>query len=170
MPWCSWSCFLSAEIHSDTRDMVGFISGRSGLCGTSAGITTWFPAKIFTMQLLRICSKYNYPYWWRTGGAMHHPDGNSNNGGLCNIQGEKENIQTYVCLLFWQGNVDGHARTLHYTGQLLQVCPCCWFDFFSSLTGVLLWLPYFVINHSIRVGTVSWHHSRYISNREPVFD
>lgn len=40
VPSCSWSCFLSAQIHSDTRDMLGFISGRPGLCGTTTGITT----------------------------------------------------------------------------------------------------------------------------------
>lgn len=93
--------------------------------------------------------------------------------GLCNIQGEKENIQMYICLLSWDGNVDGHARRLRHTGPPTRVCPFSWFDFFFfffSLTCVLLWLPHCVINHSIRLGTVSWHHSRYISNCEAVFD
>lgn len=62
--------------------------------------------------------------------------------GLCNIQGEKENIQMYICLLSWQGNVDGHARRLHHTGQPMKVCPCCWSDFFIFfLTCVHLLTP-----------------------------
>lgn len=51
--------------------------------------------------------------------------------GLCNIQGEKENIQMYICLLSWDGNVDGHARRLRHTGPPTRVCPFSWFDFFS---------------------------------------
>lgn len=59
VPKSSWSCFLSAQIHSDIRDMLGFISGRPGLCGTSMGITTCLPAKIFTRQLQWIHRKGN---------------------------------------------------------------------------------------------------------------
>lgn len=59
VPKSSWSCFLSAQIHSDIRDMLGFISGRPGLCGTSTGITTCLPAKIFTRQLQWIHRKGN---------------------------------------------------------------------------------------------------------------
>lgn len=94
----------------------------------TVGITTRFPAKIFTTRLRWVSQKSV---------IIHIDDGLAARciiprwqRGLCNIRGEKENIQMYICLLFWQGNVDGHARRLHYTGQLMKVCPCCWFDFF----------------------------------------
>lgn len=91
--------------------------------------------------------------------------------GLRNIRGEKENIQMYMCLRSRDGNVDGHARRRRHTGQPMRLSlQLIGLFFFLSLTCVLLWPPHCVINHSIRVGTVSWHHSRYISNCEPVFD
>lgn len=127
VPKCCCSCFLSAQIHSDTRDMLGFISGRPGLCGTTAGITTRFPAKIFTTQLHRIHRKRNYPLlmkaWWH--------DASSRWQQVCVTSEAKKKISkcTFVCFS-GKGNVDRHASGLHYTGQLVKIRPCCWFGFF----------------------------------------
>lgn len=130
VPTCSRSCFLSAQIHNDTRDMLGFISGRPGLCVTGTGITSWFTAKIFTTQR----------HWVRRKAQLSVIDEGPATRciiraatGLCNIRGEKENIQMYICLLFWRGKKRGCQRmraTLHRTA-------------FESLSLLLIWLDFF---------------------------
>lgn len=55
---CSCSCFLSARIDSDTQDMLGFISGRPGLCVTTAATTAGAPAKYIQMRLR---TTHNHP-------------------------------------------------------------------------------------------------------------
>lgn len=170
VPTCSRSCFLSAQIHSDTRDMLGFISGRPGLCAAGAGITSCFTAKIFTTRRHRVRRKAQLPVI-DEGPATRCIIPVAT--GLCNIRGEKENIQMYICLLFWRGKKRWMPTHAGYTAQdsfwkFVPVVDLIYLFFFR--TGVLLWLPHCVINHSIWAGTLSWHHSRYISNRGPVFD
>lgn len=69
-----------------------------------------------------------------------------------------------VCLFAftaWNGN--GHARTLRHTRQPNESLSLLLLLFFYDSQNC-------VTNHSIREGTVWWHHSRYISIRGAVFD
>lgn len=125
-PHVGWSsCFFSLQTQSDTRGMPGFISGRPGLCGPSARITTRCPAKIFTAHgrvqftvdaIIRADDD--------AGDAMHHVGGN---GGLRHIQSEKENNSEVVLFAFLAG-IDGQTCVEPTLNR--RVSPQCWCVFF----------------------------------------
>lgn len=85
---CSCSCFLSARIANDTWDMLGFISGRPGLCGTYATMTLQNIYKCsYTQHLIihvdvRLVTQCIIP-------AVT---------GSCNMQ----NMKVYIYLFLWQ--------------------------------------------------------------------
>lgn len=143
VPNCSCSCFLSACIDSDTQDMLGFISGSPGLCVTAAATTAGAPAKYLQMRLR---TTHNHPCWWTVGDPIHHP------GGDRLVQHAE---YTSLHLFVFVTNAEGRG----YIRQAQK-------EFFSSSMPS----QNCVINHNIGVGTVSSHHSRYISNQRPTSD
>ena len=130
VPTCSRSCFLSAQIHSDTRDMLGFISGRPGLCAAGAGITSCFTAKIFTTRRHRVRRKAQLPVIDEGPATRCIIPGRR----VCVTSEAKKKISkcTFVCFS-GEGKKGGCQRTratLHRTA-------------FESLSLLLIWFIYF---------------------------
>lgn len=167
--WSGTEHLLMLPLSADTEWHTGYAwvhLRKAWTLWNVSGNNSPFPSKnIYSTQLHRIHSGRNYPCSWRH--RRHYAS--SRWQRVCvPSKAKKENTQRYFCLLFWQRLVDRRACSLHWTGQLVGVCLWCWFV--SSFCCPCSWFPHYVINHSISAGMVSWHHLRYISNHEPVFD
>lgn len=114
--------------------MPGFISGRPGLCGPSAPITTRFPAKIFTAHgrvqftvdaIIRADDD--------AGDAMHHVGGN---GGVCaTSKAKKENNSEAVLFAFLAGT---GGQTCAEPTLNRRVSPQCWCVCFCVMSSVMI--------------------------------